>query len=206
MLIAERFLMLVLDPTRGTLALARHDEDTASLCAAGLLLELVAQRRLVASHQRLVLDDSLPPNHPLLGQAGAVLGSLVRPDAATAIAQVARRVAHLPRTLLDSLCRRDLLHRYRDWKFWQADSLRYPLRSRQALNEAVHSLEAATSAPSDLGGLGLMVLADVAGVLAHHLDALHYDHASKALLTLNYAIEEDTPRGAAALIRSALLM
>ena len=116
------------------------------------------------------------------------------------------RLSPLLRTLLDGLYRRDFLHRVRDWRFWDPTSVRYPLRSLQARNDAVHSLQHASQSPDDTAGLGLILLADVAGVMTAHLDAQCYERANRALLALNEVSGNSDPaRATMAVIRAALL-
>ena len=206
MLIAERFVLLALDPVSGSLRLPHPDTDPDLLCAAGLLIDLLLQRRLRASAPDcLYVDTSLPSNHSLLTSAADAVAAASKPDAASAILQVRRRQNHLTRDLLEGLYRRDFLHRVRDWRFWRADSLRFPLRSAQARNDAANSLQHACDNSADMAGLGLLLLADVAGVMTMHLDARHHERANRILLSLNGTAIDDTPRAARALIRSALL-
>lgn len=206
MLIAERFVLLALDPVSGGLRLPHPDTDPDLLCAAGLLIDLLLQRRLRAeAPDRLQVDASLPSNHSLLTAAADAMASASKPDAATAILQVRRHQNHLTRDLLEGLYRRDFLHRVRDWRFWRDDSLRFPLRSAQARNDAASSLQHACDNPTDIAGLGLLLLADIAGVMTMHLDARHHERANRILLGLNGTAIDDSPRAALALIRSALL-
>lgn len=206
MLIAELFVLLALDPVSGHLRLPHPDTDPDLLCSAGLLVDLLLQRRLrAAAPDHLEVDASLPSSHSLLTSAADAVAAAAKPDAASAILQVRRRHSHLTRNLLEGLYRRDLLHRVRDWRFWRADSLRYPLRSAQARNDAASCLQQACDNPDDMAGLGLLLLADVAGVMTRHLHARHHERASRILLGLNGATSDDTPRAALALIRNALL-
>lgn len=205
MLTAERFVLLALDPVSGRIALPRADTRADALAAAGLLVDLLAQQRLVQVHDgRFVVDATLPPGHPLLGLAATVLAPLSPVPASEAIRQVERRLAPLARDLLEGLHRRDFLHRQRDWQFWRADALRYPLRSLQARNDAASVLRQASDGAGGITGIGLLVLADVAGVLTTHLDAGHHERASRRLLGLNAVERSDEFAGVAAL-RNALL-
>lgn len=199
-------MLLALDPVSGGLRLPHPDTDPDLLCAAGLLIDLLLQQRLRAeAPDRLHIDASLPSNHSLLTAAAEAMATASKPDAATAILQVRRRLGGLTHDLLEGLYRRDFLHRVRDWRFWRNDSLRFPLRSAQARNDAAGSLQQACDHPADMAGLGLLLLADVAGVMPLHLDARHHERASRILLGLNGMVIDDSPRAALALIRSALL-
>lgn len=204
MLITERFVLLALDPADGTVVLPRTGTDLAALCAAGLVLELVVQRRLHWQRPRFVLEDRLPPAHPLLDRAAKALHDRTDDGIASAIARVEKRLALLPNAVLEGLVRRDFLHRERDWRFWRRDALRYPLRSWQARNEAQQTLERAALAP-DVTGLSLMMLCDLAGILTQRLDAAHHERAAAALLALNDVSSGDAERVALAAVRLALL-
>jgi len=203
-LITERFVLLALDPAGGTVILPRAAADLDALCAAGLLLELVVQRRLHWSGPGFELEDRLPPAHHLLDLATKALHDHAAGSVANAIARVGKRLAPLPTALLEGLVRRDFLHRVRDWRFWRRDAVRYPLRSWQARNEARNTLERAAQSP-DIGGLSLLMLCDLAGMLTTHLDAAHHERAAAALLALNDPPRHDIERVALAVVRQALL-
>lgn len=207
MLIAERFLLLALDPIVGTVRTPHRGTDVAALCAGGLLLELVMQRRLHVNSQRLVQDSSLPLSHPVLEHASEVLAGLPHATVAEAIVQLERRLSPLPQVLLDGLARRDLLHRIRDWKFWSADSTRYPVRSLQARNEAIAMLQRASEPndEDDFPGMALLLLADVSGVMSLLLDAVHHERATAALLALNSSSRTHSESFALAAVRDTLL-
>lgn len=205
-LIAERFVLLVLEPDSGRVSLSRPDTDADTLCAAGLLIDLIVQRRLsLQTPARLRVDASLPVSNALLNAAAQSLADLPGASAAEALHQVRSRLGGLTRRVLESLYDRDFLHRQRDWRFWRSDSLRYPLRSLQARNDAVATLQQASGAPQDLAGLGLLLLADMGGVLAWHLDAGPHEQANRILLGLNQADAVDEGRATLALLRQALL-
>jgi len=203
-LITERFVLLALDPAGGTVTLPRAGTGLATLCAAGLALELVVQRRLHLQQRRLVLEDRLPPAHHLLDRAAKALHDRTDDGIANAVARIEKRLAPLPHAVLEGLVRRDFLHRERDWRFWRRDALHYPLRSWQARNEAQQTLERAALAP-DVAGLSLLMLCDLAGVLTQRLDAAHHERAAAALLTLNHVPDGDAERTALAAVRQALL-
>lgn len=205
MLTAERFVLLALDPASGRVELPRADTRADALCAAGLLVDLLAQQRLRRDLEgRLVVDAMLPPSHALLGIAANALAPLSPAPAAEAIRHTERRLAPLTRDLLEGLHRRDFLHRQRDWRFWRAHALRYPLRSLQARNDAASVLRQACDGSGGIAGIGLLVLADVAGLLTTHLDARHHESANRRLLGLN-AIEPADEFAGVAVLRSALL-
>ena len=205
-LIAERFVLLVLEPDSGRVSLSRPDTDADTLCAAGLLFDLIVQQRLsLQAPGRLRVDASLPVSNALLNAAAQSLADLPGASADEALRQVRSRLGGLTRRVLESLYDRDFLHRQRDWRFWRRDSLRYPLRSLQARNDAVAALQQACGAPQDLAGLGLLLLADVGGVLALHLHAGQHEQANRILLGLNQPDEADEGRATLALLRQALL-
>ncbi|MEO8669927.1 MAG: GPP34 family phosphoprotein [Tahibacter sp.] len=205
MLIAERFLLLALDPVNGVVRLPRSDTDMGQLCAAGLLLELIAQHRVQFGERGISLESALPPNHPLLEASCHALPEVGETDVATALSLIEHRMRPLQRSLLDSLFRRDFLHRVRTWRFWDPTALRYPLRSIQARNEAIaHLNEAALRPRASPAGFALLLLADVAGLLPMHLDAAHHEQASSALVMLN-RVSRDDPAFALAAVRTALL-
>lgn len=205
MLTAERFVLLALDPESGRIALPRADTRADALCAAALLVDLLAQQRLTREHDgRLVVDATLPPSHALLGMAATALAPLAPTSSSEAIRQVERRLAPLARSLLEGLHRRDFLHRQRNWHFWRTDSLRYPLRSLQARNDAASVLRQASDGAGGIAGIGLLVLADVAGLLTTHLDAGHHERATRRLLALN-VVEPSDPLAGIAAVRGALL-
>jgi hypothetical protein len=205
-LIAERFLLLSLDPAHGTLAISRDRADPGALCAAALFLELVVQRRLHLRPPNLVLEDRLPPAHPLLDAAAKALHDRTGEGVANAIARVERRLSPLPVRLLEGLVRRDFLHRVHDWRFWRADALRFPLRSWQARNEASRTLAQAALAPGDTAGIALLMLCDLAGTLTAHLDAQAHERAAATLLSLDGELaHDDAERYTLAAVRRALL-
>lgn len=208
MLLADRLALLLLEPVTGRLALQRLENSADRLCAAALLFDLVAQQRLAADAAGLLhLSTDLPCNHALLTAAVAALTTL--PDGGfgvpAALRQIERRLAPLSRTLFEGLFRRDQLHRLRDWRFWRGATLRYPLRSWQARNDAIASLRQASQGQGGTAGLGLLVLTDAAGLLATHLDAHHHEQAIRLLLQLNAASAQTDPLAGAVLIRKALL-
>lgn len=205
-LIAERFVLLVLEPDSGRVSLARPDTDADTLCAAGLLFDLIVQHRLgPLAGGRLRVDASLPVSNGLLNAAAQALADLPGASAAEALRQVRSRLGGLTRRVLESLYDRDFLHRQRDWRFWRSDSVCFPLRSLQARNDAVATLQQASHAPQDLAGLGLLLLADLGGVLALHLGAGEHEQATRNLLGLNPSDEADEGRAAIALLRQTLL-
>lgn len=205
MLIAEHFVLLALDPISGRIALTHRDTRVDIVCAAGLLIDLFVQQRLVAcAPGRMRVDASLPPSHALLNAAATALAAQPGANAATALHQVARRLAPLADDLLEGLYRRDFLHRVRDWRFWRSDALHYPLRSLQARNDASVLLQQACDGAGGAAGLGLLVLADVAGIMTTYLDARQHERANRLLLGLN-GVAFDEELGGIALIRDALL-
>ena len=205
MLIAERFVLLMLDPSSGRVAAPRRSEDIDLLCAAALLLDLAAQQRL-SGHlpDRLQIDARLPSNHTLLTAAADALAALPHPSSKEALHQVERRLVPLAHRVREGLVRRDLLHRVRDWRFWLGATLHYPLRSWQARNEAVVYLQQASTGHGGVGALGLLILIDAAGLTPAYLDAHQYERANRLLLGLGDGASDDSQHAALALIRNAL--
>lgn len=204
MLIAEHFFLIVCDPVTGVPTLPRRQPNPSLLAAAALTLDLAQQDRLQLDADRLRADSRLPLAHPLLNDALHVLGGSEQ-KVGTAMRQIAQKLDPLPQKLLDGLFRRDVLHRIesRDWLFRKR--ARYPLRSMQARNEALQQLQAAAHG-GDLHGLGLLVLADISGILAVNLKAQDHEAAMRRILALGNgaATATDTQRTFAT-IRAALL-
>lgn len=202
MLLAERLLLLLLDVRTGTVRTHRGT-DVPTLCAAALLIELAAQRRLAMVAGLLRSEADLPAPDPLLDETRRQLvRNPLKPGAA--IAAVERQTAPLLSRLLERLHRRDLLHRERDWRFWRGS--RYPLRSHQARNEVIaHLRQAAADAAPPAEALGLLLLADLAGILPNFLAAAHYERATAALLHLDRGAESDAARTVLAQLRRTLL-
>lgn len=201
MLLAERFVLLLIDPQRGELRAPRRTAELDALCATALLVELLAQQRVRARDRRLVAASDLPASHPLLDSAHACLGRHAV-LASQAIAAVVNHTESLPQRLCDSLYRRDVLHR--EARFWRGT--RYPLRSLQARNESVAVLHAATTRGwHDVTDLGLLLVMDFAGALPDFLPAAEYERASAGLLRLGEPRGSDDALTALALLRAALL-
>ena len=191
MLIAEQLMLLCIDPQRGDLEGARAHADINALSAAALILDLFEQRRLRFRNGHVAVETALPTSHPQLTAEVEILAApanVLPIDAA--IDLLVTRLHPISRHLLESLFRRDVLHRVRSsWLPWSA--LHFPLRSIQVLNEARAQLRSAaeTDHPS-LRGLGLLVLTDFAGKLA---DALSGDaHALAARRVLQLDGERDS--------------
>lgn len=205
MLIAEQLMLLCIDPAVGAFETSRNHVDIGTLAATAMILDLAEQNRLRINDDYLAIDASLPISHPQLAAATSALAGppmLIE----TAIELLAARQARLPRLLLDSLFRRDVLHRTRA-SWWPWSPLRYPLRSLQARNEAIAQLRAATASPTPtLRGLGLLLLTDLAGHLASGLEGATHEAAAKKLLDLGNVRKEDTAElRLLARIRSILL-
>lgn len=205
MLLAERLLLLLLDAERGHLHIAHPDTEADELCAGAVVIELAFQGRVELRGDRLHSVSGLPTSHPLLDQAAHLLVTALPVD--DALKQLRRKLAPLTRELLDGLYRRDLVHRQRDWRFWDARRVRYPLRSLQGRNEALAVLREAVrlGAQGNHAALALPMLADIAGVLAEHLDAAQYNAVEAALLHLNGAPRSGSPVDVLVAVRQALL-
>lgn len=191
MLIAEQLMLLCIDPAVGAFETARNHVDIDTLAAAALLLDLAEQKCLRFKADFVAIDTHLPISHPLLGAAiHALEGPGMRTDAA--IDLLVSRLGSIPRQLLESLFRRDVLHRVRA-SWWPWSTLLYPLRSLQAHNEAIAQIQAATvSGNPSLRGFGLMLLADFAGRLTSALEGS--PHATAAMKLLDLArVHDDDP-------------
>jgi hypothetical protein len=204
MLIAEHFFLIACDPRSGMLTWPRRDQDAGELVAASLLVDLAAHERVHLHDGLLRTDSQLPSNYPLLGEAMHLLAE-EKTTVAGGIDLIARKMSPLPPKILDALFRRDFMHRieYRDWRLRRR--LRYPLRSVQARNEALKSLQSAAHA-DDPHGLALLMMADVTGILAKHLNAHDHAPAVQRLLALN-RVETWAPQSMRVLaaVRDALL-
>jgi hypothetical protein len=200
MLLAERIVLLTIDPQRGELRAPKRTAELNELFAAALLVELLAQLRVQARGNRLVAVGDMPASHPLLDRAHSCLGRNAV-LANQAIAAVLHGSDSLPQRLCDGLYRRDLLHR--EWRFWRGT--RYPLRSLQGRNECVARLHAAARSGHDIADLGLLMLMEFTGALADYLPAAEYERASASVLKLGEQREGDDALTALALLRAALL-
>jgi len=204
MLITEHFFLIACDPASGLPAWPRRHQGAPILAAAALAMDLTLQGRLHLNGGLLHADISLPMSHPLLNDGARLLAAGDLP-VTSALRLLAQRLDPLPQKVLDGLFRRDLLHRIqrRDWLLRKR--ARYPLRSMQARNEALQSLQAAAHG-GDLHGLGLLLLADLSGLLALHLRAQDHERATQRLLSLN-AVAGSAPEAQRlfAEIRTALL-
>ncbi len=186
MLIAEQLMLLCIDPDLGEFDDSRSHMDIDTLAAAALLLDLAEQKRLLFSKGYIAIEAIVPTTHTQLAAAVHALSVAKHGlplDAA--IDLLTARLAPISRHLLESLFRRDVLHRTRaSWWPWSAP--RYPLRSLQARNEAVACLqkEAFSSAAASLRGMGLLVLVDFAGRLAASLWCSTHERAADKLLHL----------------------
>ena len=160
--------------------------------------------RLQCREGRLHADAGFPLNNPLLTEAMHLLAAR---DMAVeeALAVLARQMAPLPQRVLDALFRRDVMHRLesRDWLLRRR--VRYPLRSMQARNEALQQLQDAAHEDNP-HGLALLMLVDLSGLLAAHLQARDHEAAMQRLLALNAVGADAAPaRRVLAAIRAALL-
>jgi hypothetical protein len=204
MLITEYFFLIACDPRSGQLAWPRREQAADQLAAAALALDLAAAERLQWNDGCLHADAGFPLNNPLLTDAMRLLAAYDL-TVNEALSALARQMAPLPQRVLDALYRRDLVHRLesRDWLLRKR--VRYPLRSMQARNEALQHLQSAAH-QDDPHGLALLMLADMSGLLAVHLQARDHEAAMQRLLALNAVGADDPPaRRVLAAIRAALL-
>jgi hypothetical protein len=197
MLITEYFFLIACDPRSGQLAWPRRQQDANQLAAAALALDLAVAERLQWDDGYLHADTGFPLNNPLLSDAMRLLAAYDL--------TVDEALSALPQRVLDALFRRDLVHRLesRDWLLRKR--VRYPLRSMQARNEALLRLQGAAH-EDDPSGLALLMLADLSGLLAVHLQARDHEAAMRRLLALNVVGDNVQPaRRVLAAIRATLL-
>jgi len=169
MTLAEQYVLYALDPMRGRPAAGVSGAALRLGTAAAILAELVLHHRLRGDCSGGVVVDALPDYNPLLVEASALLHKAGGPvPVADAVHRVARGIPGLERRVIDSLVARDLLHHYR-----QAFVLhRYPLRSRQALDEVVAKLdEVIDGGPAGLHELAFASLVDGTPVASVRLNA-----------------------------------
>lgn len=185
MLIAEQLMLLCIDPQRGEFDASLAHVDMNSLAAAALILDLAEQRRLRYKSGHVAVEALLPTTHPQLAHAAQVLAGPVNGlRMGAAIELLVSRLPQLSRHLLESLFRRDVLHRVRA-SWWPWSRIYFPLRSLQARNEAIAQLQnAAMTDKLSLRGLGLLVLTDFAGHLATCLSGDAHEAAAQRLLHL----------------------
>lgn len=185
MLIAEQLMLLCIDPQRGEFDASLAHVDVNSLAAAALILDLAEQRRLRYKSGHVAIETLLPTTHPQLSHAAQVLAGPVNGlRMGAAIELLVSRLNPVSRHLLESLFRRDVLHRARK-SWWPWSRIYFPLRSLQARNEAITQLHNAALADSvNLRGLGLLVLTDFAGQLASSLGGEAHEAAAQKLLHL----------------------
>ncbi len=183
MLIAEQLMLLCVDPRRGDFNGLRSHADVNMLSAAALILDLHEQRRLRYKGRHIAIEDLLPTTHPQLASAAQVLSGPVNGlPAAVAIELLVARLSPISRHLMESLFRRDVLHRVRE-SWWPWSKLHFPLRSIQARNEALSQLQqAATAESTSLRGMGLLMLIDLAGQLELNLNGYAHEAAEAKLL------------------------
>jgi len=205
MLLAERFVLLLLDPDSGEFNAPHRKADLDVLCAAGLLIELVSQQRLRAQGQRLIASGSLPASHPLLDGAHTALGRHAEP-AAHCLTHLVKLQAPLPQQLCDGLYRRDVLHREGRFKLFGGGTPRYRLRSHQARNESIATLHTTAQRPQDhVTQIGLLMMMDLAGVLTRFVSAAEHGPAIEQILQLGSHHQDDENLRAVALLRDALI-
>ena len=185
MLIAEQLMLLCVDPHRGEFNGLRSHADVNMLSAAALILDLREQRRLRYQGRHIVIEDLLPTTHPQLAGAAQILaGPINGLPAVAAIELLVARLHPISRHLMESLFRRDVLHRVRESR-WPWGKLFFPLRSIQARNDASLQLQhAATADSTSLRGMGLMMLIELAGQLELNLNGDAHDAAEAKLQQL----------------------
>lgn len=185
MLIAEQLMLLCIDPQRGEFDASLAHVDINSLAAAALILDLAEQRRLRYKSGHVAIEGLLPTTHPQLAHATQILaGPSNGLRLGAAIELLVSRLSPISKHLLESLFRRDVVHRVRA-SWWPWSRVTFPLRSLQARNEAIAHLHAAAVADSvSLRGLGLLVLTDFAGRLATSLAGDAHEAAVQKLLHL----------------------
>ena len=192
MLIAEQLMLLCIDPRRGDFEHSRLHADMNMLAAGAVILDLFEQRRLHYRAGHIVIESLLPTTHPQLAAAAGVLSGPMNGLAlGAAIELLVVRLNPVSRLLLESLFRRDVLHRVRE-SWWPWSRLRFPLRSIQARNEAKAQLhKAATTDEISPRELGLLVLTDLAGQLAASLSGDAHEAAAQKLMHLSAQTMDD---------------
>ncbi|HOX70856.1 MAG: GPP34 family phosphoprotein [Dokdonella sp.] len=193
-LIAEQLMLLCINPERGDFETTRSHADINTLAAAALILDLAEQRRLRFKRGHVAIEAMLPTTHPQVAAAAQVLAGPVNGlPLNAAIELLVARLNPISLHLLESLFRRDVLHRVRaSWLPWSA--LRFPLRSWQARNEAIAQLNRdSTHGITVLRGLGLLVLTDMAGQLSTSLAGEFHEVAAQRLLHLAREQSEHSP-------------
>ena len=205
MLVVENFLLLALDPKLGVASLTPRSPSLEKLCAAALLIDLADIGQVSLRGNILKADMEFPVTHPLLRQALSALGSQPQSPAA-AMDSIARRM-RLPARVAEGLCRRDILHRFRNRYWFLFRPPYYPLRSVQARNTAIDHLRIASrEATSEPRGLALLFLLDVAGTLPRFIDAHDHEAAEHRLLALNsFNVKGNQTMQILAAVRGALL-
>ena len=185
MLIAEQLMLLCINPQSGEFEAARSHADLDTLAAAAIILDLYEQHRLRYQAGYVVIEAMLPTTHPQLAAAAEMLAGPVNGlTLATAIDLLEDKLNPVCRNLLESLFRRDVLHRVRA-SWWPWSKVCFPLRSIQARNEASAKLHiAATGDSNSLRELGLLILTDLAGTLAASLSGGAHEAAAQKLLRL----------------------
>ena len=205
MLIAERLLLIACEPESGEVRWPREQPHPELIIAGAVASELITQRRLALQDGLFTADLQIPVVHPLLK---AALHSLHRDryDGLALLRAIAHRMGPLRSRLLDTLFRRDILHRMTKRDFLLRKKVRYPVRSMQARNEAIEALSAASFNPRDVDGLALLFLTDAAGLLSATLRGQDHEDAIRRILVLNNVTSNssETMRGLA-YVRAALL-
>lgn len=194
MLIAEQLMLLCINAERGDFETTRSHADINALAAAALILDLAEQRRLRYKRGHVAIEAMLPTTHPQVAAAAHVLAGPVNGlPISAAIELLVARLNPISVHLLESLFRRDVLHRVRaSWLPWSA--LHFPLRSLQARNEAIAQLNRdSTQGVSVLRGLGLLVLTDMAGQLSTSLSGESHEIAAQRLLHLSREDSKQSP-------------
>jgi hypothetical protein len=174
MLIADRILMLALSPDSGLPLPGIEPARLQRALVSGLAAELALMRRIrLDSDGGLMVSESLPLSHPLLGEALHALGHVgVSVDPQKALAMLQQRLGNLHPRIADSLFRRDLLHRAIRWHWWLWPQRVYPLRSRQARNECLdHLLPIDPASAAAVVRNAVVALASAAGILTALSDA-----------------------------------
>ena len=185
MLIAEQLMLLCVDPISGKFDASRSHADIDELAAAAIILDLYEQCRLRYQGGHIVIEALLPTTQPQLAAAEQVLAGQVNGlTVAAAIDLLVARLDPISTHLLESLFRRDVLHQVRE-SWWPWSKQHFPLRSMQARNEASARLHfAATSRSNTVRELGLLILTDLAGMMAESLSGNTHESAAQKLLHL----------------------
>ncbi|HVF35185.1 MAG TPA: GPP34 family phosphoprotein [Candidatus Saccharimonadia bacterium] len=185
MTLAERYVLLALDPLRGKPAAGVRADSLRRGTSAAILVELVLHRRIAVANEEVTVAAALPDFHPLLGEAVPLLARGAVPiPVGEALSRIERGIPKIVARVLDSLVARDLLHHYRQAFVFHT----HPLRSRQALDEVFAALHRVLDGTASRAELAFAALVDCCGVGAARLPS-----ETQFLLRRALAVVEQQP-------------